>query len=284
MSGEAFTTNSGSMGPGVSTLSSNRWEALVPPAQFSNFVSSFIRLNDAAIVSSNEILQATSSAGVYGNIIPTSMFTAGSPNTLTTTTQILALDYFGYFAYGNFTPLPVRWLNFDATRKGETSVVNWSTSDEINNQGFEVLRSLDGQNFEKIGWVDATTQPSAVNAYQFVDRYPKNGFNYYRLKQLDYDGNFDYSPVRKVNFSSRHFDVSITPNPATDFFEIEIYTEEPSSVIQLVDLAGKVIRTINVNRENISTRLPVDNLSSGFYTLIVESGSNRVIERVVIMD
>lgn len=100
-SGEAFTSNSGTGAPGVSGLSNNRWEALITSGG-SNFTSSNIRLNDANIVSTNKILQASSAAGTYGSIVPVSTYAAGSPNTLTTTgTQILAAAYNGYFAYGD---------------------------------------------------------------------------------------------------------------------------------------------------------------------------------------
>lgn len=100
-SGEAFTSNSGTGASGVTGLSDNRWEALITSGA-GNFTSSNIRLNDAAIVASNKILQAASAAGTYGSIVPVSTFAAGTPNTLTTTgTQILAAAYNGYFAYGN---------------------------------------------------------------------------------------------------------------------------------------------------------------------------------------
>lgn len=106
MSGEAFTTNSGTMPNGVTTLSSNRWEALVVSG--ATFTNAYLRLLDGtSMVSSNKILQATSAAGAYGAITPVSNFVAGTPNTLTTGSPILAANYSGYFAYGDLTPCAI---------------------------------------------------------------------------------------------------------------------------------------------------------------------------------
>ena len=100
MSGEVFATNSGTLGGGVETLGTNRWEGLIKSGS-SNFTSSFIRLSDGLSVSTNKILQASSAAGAYGSILPATNFVAGTPNTLTTGTAITAANYLGYFSYGN---------------------------------------------------------------------------------------------------------------------------------------------------------------------------------------
>ncbi len=104
--GEAFTTNSGTFGSGVSTLSSTRWEAL-PISGSANLTNSFIRLTDGAILASNKILQSATASGAYGSIVPVSTYSAGPPTTLTTATSILVASYSGYFAYGDITPCTV---------------------------------------------------------------------------------------------------------------------------------------------------------------------------------
>jgi len=102
--GEAFNTNTGSMGAGVTTISSNRWEALATSG-IDYLISTFMRIGDASIISTNQILQASSAAGTYGAIPSTSTYAAGTPNTITTTgAQIPVASYFGYFAYGDLTP------------------------------------------------------------------------------------------------------------------------------------------------------------------------------------
>lgn len=105
MSGEAFLTNSGTMGPGVTSLSQPRWEGRVISG-LANLTNSYIQISDAGISASNAILQAPSSAGVYGGIPASSVYNAGPPIILKTGSAILAASYTGYFAYGNLTPCP----------------------------------------------------------------------------------------------------------------------------------------------------------------------------------
>jgi len=180
--------------------------------------------------------------------------------------------------------LPVKWLTFDATKKGETSLLDWQTGEEFNNKGFDVLRSRDGQNFEKIGWVDAKAHPDALNNYQFIDQHPFKGINYYRLKQIDWDGHEDFSPIRTVTFNSHLFSVAVTPNPAKDYFILDINTEEANSDVKLIDITGRVVISEKVDKNDVSTTLELHGLAAGTYTLVVESGSDYYLEKLVIIE
>ncbi|MEI8203170.1 MAG: GEVED domain-containing protein [Bacteroidota bacterium] len=102
ISGEAFLSNSGTWGPGVTSLSTNRWEALVTSGA-ANLSSTYVRLSNGGIISGNQILQSTAAAGAYGAIPAASLYAAGTPNTLTTGSGIAAASYNGYLAYGNLT-------------------------------------------------------------------------------------------------------------------------------------------------------------------------------------
>jgi hypothetical protein len=180
--------------------------------------------------------------------------------------------------------LPVKWLSFDANKKGETSVLDWRTGEEFNNKGFDVLRSRDGQNFEKIGWMDAKAHPEALNNYQFIDQHPFGGVNYYRLEQIDFDGKTDLSPIRTVVFNDHLFSVVVTPNPAKQFFYLDIQSAEDLSHVKLIDITGRVVLEDEVRSNGGQVPVNVDLLSTGTYTLVVTSGIDEYIERVVIMD
>ncbi|MCW4470448.1 GEVED domain-containing protein [Flavobacterium sp. MFBS3-15] len=97
---EPFTTNAGTQGVGVTSLSSNRWEALITSG-LANLTSTYVRVLDGTLVASNKIIQAPSAAGEYSPIIPVTTHAAGM---LSTTSAIAAADYKGYFAYGNLNP------------------------------------------------------------------------------------------------------------------------------------------------------------------------------------
>jgi hypothetical protein len=158
-SGEAFTSNAGSGASGVTGLSNNRWEALITSGA-GNFTSSNIRLNDAAIVTSNKILQAPTAAGTYGSIVPVSTFAAGTPNTLTTTgTQILAAAYTGYFAYGNLEDCiaPANQpTGFTVSTLGTTSFTGSFTAASSNPSHYLVVRYPSG---------GSVTNPSNFTTY-----------------------------------------------------------------------------------------------------------------------
>ncbi len=122
---EAFTSNSGTRGTGVATLSPDRWEALVTSGS-SNLTGTYLRIGDAAITSASIIFQASGSSSTYSTILPTTLYTAGSPNTLTTTgSQILAGAYNGYFSYGLTTTVS-NWTG--ASGSDWATAGNWSPS------------------------------------------------------------------------------------------------------------------------------------------------------------
>jgi hypothetical protein len=123
MTGEAFDSNSGTLGGGVVTLGTNRWEALIKSGN-TNFTSSFIRVVDAATVATNKILQSPTANGAYASILPATTFVSGTPNTLTTATAIVAANYTGYFSYGdlNICPAPTdQATSFMAGNLGSTA-------------------------------------------------------------------------------------------------------------------------------------------------------------------
>ncbi|MGB3077484.1 MAG: T9SS type A sorting domain-containing protein [Saprospiraceae bacterium] len=179
--------------------------------------------------------------------------------------------------------LPVTWLDFKVMKVNNTSELDWTTTDEFNNRGFEIQRSIDGKDFEKIGWVDAISLQTSVNAYQFIDLFTKKGTNYYRLKQMDWDGHFDFSPIRSVIINDSNFSVEVMPNPAKEYFNITIRTQESFSEISLIDLTGKVVLKEKVNSIDLTTHLPIDHLVQGAYTLVVVSGIERFTQRLVVV-
>ncbi|NUY81878.1 hypothetical protein HUK80_13320, partial [Flavobacterium sp. MAH-1] len=136
---EAFTSNSGTQGTGVTSLSTNRYEAVVTSGA-ANLTNMYVRLNDAAIASSHKILQASSAAGEYSTILPSTTFAAGN---LTTATPILAANYTGYFAFGNILPcvMPANQPTaFVASAITNTSFTGSFTAAASNPTGYLVVR------------------------------------------------------------------------------------------------------------------------------------------------
>lgn len=131
--------------------------------------------------------------------------------------------------------LPVTWQSFNATAAPKWVALDWSTSAETNNAYFGVERSATGRIWTEIGQV----APTANQTYTYKDTEPLVGESYYRLRQVDYDGAFSFSVVRRVNFVGTT--ALAWPNPAGE--EFNLYSAIPQQ-IEVFDLTGSRVQTI----------------------------------------
>ncbi|WP_089685430.1 T9SS type A sorting domain-containing protein [Catalinimonas alkaloidigena] len=151
---------------------------------------------------------------------------------------------FGLFAFGESNlPLPVELLTFEGKAEGRLAHLTWSTLSETNNQGFEVEKSVDGREFETIGFVSGANNSTVQQDYRFTD----DGFQgeaYYRLRQVDFDGGFEYSTI--VHLQSSLLSLKAYPNPLEGAAELKLeingrtYSAEDVQV-QLVGADGRVL-------------------------------------------
>lgn len=131
--------------------------------------------------------------------------------------------------------VPLKLLYFLATKERQSNQLLWTTSDELNVSHFQVERSNDGREFIKVGTVHA-----GLSRYSFTDRTPPLSKNYYRLKMVDVDEKFSYSPVKLVDNSS-NFLMSAYPNPFADVLTIELPASEKGGVLQLFSPEGELV-------------------------------------------
>jgi hypothetical protein len=171
------------------------------------------------------------------------------------------------------SPLPVTLIDFRVRQQQQTVEVSWTTALEINLSHFEVMRSNDGINYISIGAVTATGG-SVGAGYRFVDQAPVKGYNYYRLKMIDNDAQFKFSPIGLVKLADANtIVVSVAPNPVRDEFRVRLVGLEKGPYrIELVNAMGQVqsIRKINITEydhvENMNRGAAV---ASGVYWLNV---------------
>ncbi|MBK6527487.1 MAG: DUF2341 domain-containing protein [Crocinitomicaceae bacterium] len=125
--------------------------------------------------------------------------------------------------------LPVELINFTAKQAGANAIeLDWTTASENNNDYFMIEKSENGVNWNFIGTVDGHGNTSHAINYHFEDMKPYYGNNYYRLKQVDFDGAFEYSVVAKVNFNDAQNQIKIFPNPVNDYVNIH-FASAPQS-------------------------------------------------------
>jgi hypothetical protein len=144
---------------------------------------------------------------------------------------------------GNNMTLPIELLSFTATAKKKEVDLNWTTASEIDNDYFTVQRSKDGIDFSDIGSVQAGTAPKGIQKYNFVDFDALEGRSYYRLKQTDLDGAFNFSDIRMVDLDEWETPLTAYPNPVTNekiSLDFHSALESPTRVT-LYDLAGRIV-------------------------------------------
>ena len=174
-----------------------------------------------------------------------------------------------FTAFGTDSPLPVVLTNFSATLGADNSVVvTWSTQQEVNSSYFSVERSSNGAGFSPIGTVAAKGNSALVSSYSFTDNSAQNGVSYYRLKMVDLNGSYVYSPVSVVN-SDRVQNLSVFPNPASNYLYITLGGSVPTTSVRLIDLTGKILleQRLNSSTLNSTISMPVSNYARGIYIL-----------------
>ncbi|MBA2249330.1 MAG: T9SS type A sorting domain-containing protein [Chitinophagaceae bacterium] len=179
--------------------------------------------------------------------------------------------------------LPVTFINFDGVLRNNQALLSWSTATEINNKGFEIEKSMDGRSFTGIGFVQGNGTSSRVNKYGYVDNKVLSGFNYYRLKQVDIDGKFNYSSTIRLDF--KNFGWTIFGNPVLSNSWIQLQLAKTSNVvIQVLSVDGKVIKSIDkgtIPEGTYSIPLNLNNISSGIY-IVKLVADNQIYSKEII--
>lgn len=194
-----------------------------------------------------------------------------------------AIDNFEIQGPPNTGPLPVELLSFIGEAKEDYNLLSWTTASEINNSGFEIQRSGDGKDYNKLGFVTGAGNSSSTKEYSFKDSDNINGVLYYRLKQIDNDGAFKYSNVVAIsNLDKSLLSIkSLYPNPFDK--EIGVLFNKAVSetiVVKIFDAEGKLIlnETYAPFRNNFF--INTENFSAGGYFLSVETGDNKLAKRI----
>ena len=176
---------------------------------------------------------------------------------------------------GNFS-LPVQWVKFTATKREQSTLLSWQTASEQNSDRFEIERSSNGTVFNSIGTVASTNNPNGAH-YSFRDNDPLAGINYYRLKQLDMDGKFEYSRVVQLSFDNKG-NITIYPNPVKEWLNINVTGSQAIRSIVITDLTGKIVQK---NQNVLTSSIPVGHLNAGAYLIRVETSQGSYTGKFV---
>lgn len=198
-------------------------------------------------------------------------------NTTAGTITRNAVSVFSPFTLGSTSiltnPLPVKLLSFTATSNNQHIILKWTTASESNNLYFEIERSINGTQYEPIGRVAGIGTTSQTTHYNFTDLTP-SATNYYRLKQVDIDGRYEYSTILTIKLNSElKKGVNIFPNPVSNKINISISSDLATNAdIKIIDALGQLIyyqKEKLAKGVNVITINSLFNLSKGIYTLQV---------------
>ncbi|MEM9023933.1 MAG: T9SS type A sorting domain-containing protein, partial [Bacteroidota bacterium] len=182
--------------------------------------------------------------------------------------------------------LPIELLHFDATKRGSDVLLTWSTASEINNDFFTIERSSDRFNWEVVAIVDGAGNSSTQLDYLTWDREPLPGVSYYRLKQTDFNGAFEYSDLRKVVFDGQGNGLSIkaVPNPSFGEVNVNVNSVDENEEIQvfLMETNGKLVRQMRSRTQSGVHRLFFGDLAAGTYFLKVVGLREMAVEKLVV--
>ncbi|MBK8983717.1 MAG: T9SS type A sorting domain-containing protein [Ignavibacteria bacterium] len=233
-------------------------------------------------IASNLILFKSTNDGVNWFSVP------GSNNTFINELTAFGVNSFSRWTAGDsLTSLPVELASFTSSIDNRNVELNWSTTAEVNNSGFEIERTTEGnEQWQKIGFVEGNGTTNSPKDFSFTDRNLNTGKYNYRLKQIDYNGSFEYYSLQNLVEIGVPAEFKISqnyPNPFNPTTKIDFALPSDGNVrISLYDMTGREVAvmlnesrpagyyTVNFNASDLST-------GSYFYRVTAESGGQSFV-------
>ena len=179
-------------------------------------------------------------------------------------------------------PTPVEFLNITARQKGSGVSIDWSTSQELNSNRFEIEKSVDGNSgWSYVGTVRGAGNSSVARTYSLYDSRPYSGFNFYRIKQVDKDGQFKYSKTVNVKINTAKTGVTVLANPFHNVLTIDFLSSKDELIkARLIDITGKQVAIEKWSVSAGNTRKDFSNvggLQQGMYILTVSNSAGEIL-------
>ncbi len=186
-------------------------------------------------------------------------------------------------------PLPVKFIGFSVTKKDNNALITWQVESESSiTDRYEIERSLNGVDFQKVYTVSPKNNGNSSNSYDLMDAnlstLRSTGIIYYRIKQIDKDGKSVYTGIKSLRLNAKSMAVGVYPNPISNFANLSIDLEQDSNAtITINDASGKQVQNIqmqlfkgpNLKKINMGT------LASGSYILKVQTATETETISVV---
>ncbi|MFN4084243.1 MAG: T9SS type A sorting domain-containing protein [Bacteroidia bacterium] len=216
-------------------------------------------------------------------------YASGSVNTSLSFVTGNNLQHQGVFTLTDsaLSPLPVSLTYFKGKAIDNNVILNWQTASEINNAGFFVERSLDGLNFYEIGFINGKGTTNQTTNYNFTDinAFDNGNILYYRLRQVDFDGNYEYSQIITVNNNkTESFIACAFPNPFKESTTLLFDANEGDAIININDVSGQLVKTFytkTIEGLNTVELNELHGLLQGLYIVTIHTNAEKHVLKLI---
>jgi hypothetical protein len=279
-----FTNAGGTLSPGYSPgkLTFNESK------DFSNSITD-IEINGAGIAGVNyDQIEVLGTATLGGTLKVTVNYNPVDGDEITILTASTISGKFSAISGGNLwrieysdnaikltydSSLPVNLVEFNARATGSTIQLSWRTASETDNAGFHIERSSNGMSWQDIGFVAGNGTVSKVQDYHFQDISPILGLNYYRLRQIDFDGKTEHSSVQVAKFEGDDYELIVWADEAR---QAHIQTEHRIEQVTVFDLSGRIVGASKLKTLDLS------HVNGGLLLVRIQT-SNRIVTKKLLL-
>lgn len=194
---------------------------------------------------------------------------------------INSIRHFTIASINSSTPLPIELNYFNVELNSNEKVkLSWQTATENNNNFFSIEKSKDGQKWELIGKMKGAGFSSSLLNYFFIDNHPFEGTSYYRLKQTDFNGDFEYSTIKKMKIDTKNQEIQIYPNPTENIITIEGIISELED-INIYNVLGQNItyQTLIIISNKNKVEIDLSKLNGGSYLIKTKTTINHIFKK-----
>jgi hypothetical protein len=191
-----------------------------------------------------------------------------------------------YLKMYSLAALPVNLLNFSGRFANNLVQLNWATAQEQNNKEFEIQYSATGSSFETIGKVTGKGNINTISQYNYTTSQFRSGINYYRLKQIDFDGSADYSKIVSIVVDPAGLPrISFSPNPAPNKITVSLSQPFNNKVsLSINEVSGKLVWSGNIQPGATISTIYLHGLQKGMYILTAKDhkGEKLFFDKLII--
>ncbi len=206
----------------------------------------------------------------------------GANNGTTGNVTVTGVNAFSPFTFAATSAgvIPVKLSSFAVQKLNNAVKISWATEQEINSKEFVIEKSVDGRNWQTLTVVNAAGNSNVKINYTAMDNNPAKGINFYRLKQVDNNGRFEYSATKSVLFSSS-YQVLIAPNPAADFINVLVSKNNIQPItVSLIDISGK--KLFEEKTTDATLQIKTNGFAKGIYFVKVADANNVTTKKIII--